>query len=234
MKPTIGALMAVWMLAALVGASTADAQEAPSPDAEPRPAATTTVVVQAPAAPVAAAPASPVAAAPPVAPPPEAAPREDHARVRFHAALAGGGFFGDVVGGMGGLSVGLGVQFNQWVGLYYQAHGMLAALIEGGQDAVVAAIMYNSVIVDVSLGHVFQIGAGPSLDFLAGCAAGGSGAGCGDAGPFFGIDARVALALGGHDVGTRGGFLISADLHPTFYPNGVSLALVLGVGGQVY
>ncbi|MEQ8458983.1 MAG: hypothetical protein RLO52_29275 [Sandaracinaceae bacterium] len=216
---------------AVLGVSSAAAQEREATvDAEVRgepaeaPARTvapvsTTVVVQAPARPEDA--------------PPEAAP-EDHARVRFHAALAGGGFFGDVVGGMGGLSVGLGVQFNQWVGLYYQAHGMLAALIEGGQDAVLAAIMYNSVIVDVTLGHVFQIGAGPSLDFLAGCAAGGSGAGCGDAGPFFGIDARVALALGGHDVGTRGGFLISADLHPTFYPNGVSLALVLGVGGQVY
>ncbi|GAB5549385.1 MAG: hypothetical protein SangKO_091450 [Sandaracinaceae bacterium] len=216
---------------AVLGVSGAAAQEREATvDAEVRgepaeaPARTvapvsTTVVVQAPARPEDA--------------PPAAAP-EDHARVRFHAALAGGGFFGDVVGGMGGLSVGLGVQFNQWVGLYYQAHGMLAALIEGGQDAVLAAIMYNSVIVDVTLGHVFQIGAGPSLDFLAGCAAGGSGAGCGDAGPFFGIDARVALALGGHDVGTRGGFLISADLHPTFYPNGVSLALVLGVGGQVY
>lgn len=217
---------------AVLGVSSAAAQEREATvDAEVRgepaeaPARTvapvsTTVVVQAPARPEDA--------------PPATAPREDHARVRFHAALAGGGFFGDVVGGMGGLSVGLGVQFNQWVGLYYQAHGMLAALIEGGQDAVLAAIMYNSVIVDVTLGHVFQIGAGPSLDFLAGCAAGGSGAGCGDAGPFFGIDARVALALGGHDVGTRGGFLISADLHPTFYPNGVSLALVLGVGGQVY
>lgn len=221
MKLTIG----VWMVAMVLGASTARAQEQ-EPEAGPTaapPSASTTVVVQAPAAPAPAAPATPA---------PEA--HEDYARVRFHAALVGGGFFGDVVGGMGGLSLGLGVQFNQWVGLFYQAHGMLGALIEGGQDAVLGAFMYNSVIVDVTLGHVFQVGVGPSLDLLAGCAAGASGAGCGDGGPFFGLDARVALALGGHDVGTRGGFLIAADLHPTFYPSGVSLALVLGVGGQVY
>lgn len=158
----------------------------------------------------------------------------DYARVRFHAALAGGGFFGDVLGGMGGLSLGIGVQFDQYFGLFYQAHGMLGAFIEGGQAGAVAALLYNSVLFDVTLGHVVQIGAGPSLDFIAGCGASAGGAGCGDGGPFFGLDARVALALGGHDVGTRGGFLISADVHPTFFPGGVSVALLLGIGGQVY
>jgi hypothetical protein len=158
----------------------------------------------------------------------------DYARVRFHAALAGGGFLGDVLGGMGGLSLGIGVQFDQYFGLFYQAQGFAGGFIEGGQAGMIGAFLFNSVLFDVTLGHVLQLGVGPSLDFIAGCGASAAAAGCGDGGPFFGIDGRVALALGGHDVGTRGGFLISADVHPTFFPGGVSVALVLGLGGQVY
>ncbi len=229
----------------LATASTARAQEAPAADAPPAADAASAEPAEAPvsADPAAAVVAAPVAAAPAaapvttvvVAPAPAPAPeREDYARVRFHAALVGGGFFGDVAGGMGGLTLGLGVQLNQYFGLFYQAHGLLGAFIEGGQDGAIAALLYNSAIFDVTLGHFFQFGAGPSLDFLAGCAAGASGAGCGDGGPFFGLDGRVALALGGNDVGTRGAFVVSADIHPTFYPGGVSLAFILGLGGQVY
>jgi hypothetical protein len=58
--------------------------------------------------------------------------------------------------------------------------------------------------------------------------------GCSNPGPFFGLDARAALALGGTRPGTRGGFVVAADFHPTFADGAISMSLLLSLGGQIY
>ncbi|MBZ0120411.1 MAG: hypothetical protein K8H88_25695 [Sandaracinaceae bacterium] len=164
----------------------------------------------------------------------------DYTRVRFHGGVGGGVFLGNINGGMGGLDFGIGVQFNQYLALFAQSMGMLGAFIDApALSGAVAAFWFNSILLDVTIAHFLQLGAGPSLDFV-GALACDSTAGCmsGSAGPFFGLDGRVALAIGGHDVGTRGAFYVAAHLHPVFYDDGggfkAVFALLFSLGGMVY
>jgi hypothetical protein len=194
------------------------AAQAPEPTyAPPPPVQTTSIVIE--------------ASTPPLA----AEPRvEDGARVRFSLGITGGGFFGDVVGGMGGLYGQLGLQLNGTIAIYYQVHGMLGGFVSGGDTGSIGALLWNSVLFEVTLANIVQLGIGPALDAMAGCAASVEGAGCGSGFPFFGLDGRVALALGGTGPGTRGGFVIGFDVHPTFIDGGVSIGMVGSIGGQVY
>lgn len=172
---------------------------------------------------------------------PEVEANPDYARARFHLGAIGGFFFGGDAGGMGGLTAALGIQFNQYLALYAQSIGMFGAFIDApAQQGAVAAFWFNSILFDVTIAHFLQLGAGPSMDFYAAFACDGGSVTCQNffQGPLFGLDGRVALAVGGHDVGTRGAFFVAADLHPTFYDRGGSVsavfALLFSVGGMVY
>ena len=164
-------------------------------------------------------------------------PPEDYTRLRFGMGVAGGGFVGDLNGGIGGLYAQFGVQFNNVLALFYQSHGLVGAFAESSsysEGGAVTALWWNTAMLELTLGGTFQVGAGPSLDLIAGCVATAAGSGCSDSGPYFGIDGRVAVAIGGKGPGTRGGVAIGADIHPTFFPDGYTLALVATIGGQVY
>lgn len=177
---------------------------------------------------------------PPSSPPPSASPppsyepaeRPDPTRVRFAAGLAGGGVFGDATGGMGGLFLQLGVQLGSPFAIYYQAHPMLGAWVSSSSGAF-AAMLWNAALGELTLFDHLQLGVGPSIDLIAGCAASTSAAGCGD-GAFFGIDDWLGVAIGSSGPGRRGGLMIGADIHPTFIPNGALVAFVLGIGGGMY
>lgn len=156
----------------------------------------------------------------------------DPVRLRFGIALDGDLLAADGLVGLGiGLTARLGVQLNQWFGLYYQPHGIVGGWLSESAGGVIASL-FNSVNAELTL-PFFHIGAGPSLDVLA--VAGCSADGClsGDA-VFFGIDTRLAVVIGAIGRGSRGGFSINAHLHPTFVGDLVVLTATLGVGGEVY
>ncbi len=161
-------------------------------------------------------------------------PAEDDARFRFGLTATGGGFIGDVDGGMGGLSLSLGVQLNEHLGVYYHGHGLVGAFASGPDEGAVLFLSMNALMADVTLGSMVQLGAGPSLDYLAGCGANAEEAACGSGGPFFGINGRVALTLGDSDPGGRGAFILTADIHPTFLAEGTAVSILLGIGGQAF
>lgn len=194
------------------------------------------VVVATPPAPP---PPATVAAPPPPAAAPAAPGPSDGPRLRFGFGLAGGTFvptnwtridrFG---GAMGGLTGQIGIQFNRFLGLTYNAFGMGGYFERGFQGTTTGegvAVFYNSALLDLTLGNLVQFGAGPALHFFAGCSAnlGAVTATCSDTGPHFGMNGRVALVLGG--------FTVAADIHPTFYTNADPLiGMTLSVGGVTF
>lgn len=166
---------------------------------------------------------------------------DDPARFRFGVEIGGEVLVGPAVGAGIGLAFRTGVQFNQWVGLYYQPHGIVGgwvSLSETAGAAGVIAAWLNSLNVELTLPFV-HLAAGPSVDVLAvaGCggdlASGTGGCLSGDT-VFFGIDSRLALVLGGIGRGTRGGFAINVHAHPTFVGDTVLVTLTLGLGGELY
>ncbi|MEM9195241.1 MAG: hypothetical protein AAGF12_39075 [Myxococcota bacterium] len=156
-------------------------------------------------------------------------------RVRFGFSFEGGGVVGAGGGGVGGLGLRIGVQANDVLAIYYQNRMSLGAFVGESQGEETAGGMladFNTVMFELTLGDHFQIGAGPSLDF-------GSFAFCdeetceGVAGTFFGLDTRVALVFG-RGPGSRGGFAISAHVHPMFLGDVTAVTVTGGLGGEWY
>ncbi|MBW2463064.1 MAG: hypothetical protein JRH11_15550 [Deltaproteobacteria bacterium] len=183
------------------GATTGAATTGTAPAAATTSASTTTF---------APAPEETAAAANPA--PEEAAAAEDSrgtfafSGVRLGASLGGGFFVGSVSGGMGGLGAGIGAQFGP-LGFMYKFHFFSGYFESGGfGDNFYAA--WNTIIVDYKFLRIFQIGIGPSMDFVWNCAV----QACRDTGPYAGLEARFAVKLGPIKVGV--------GIHPTFFPGG--------------
>jgi hypothetical protein len=86
---------------------------------------------------------------------------------------------------------------------------------------------------------LFEVAAGPSLDYLTGGSAsvnGQSSSANAYSSAYFGIDGRIALHLGGRnpDTGRRRGFTISGDVHPSFVSGGPLTFITLGLGADWY
>src|SRR5208282_303290 len=88
---------------------------------------------------------------------------------------------------------------------------------------------------------LFEVAAGPSLDFLSGgsstataTASGGSSSVSAFSGAYFGVDGRLALHLGGRarESRRRRGFTLSADVHPSFVSGGPVTFITLGLGAD--
>jgi len=102
---------------------------------------------------------------------------------------------------------------------------------------------YNSVLAMVTLGHFFDIGAGPSLDFLAVAnesgtisIAGLQGTNTSSSGISAGAHARIAFNIGGLNGNgpRRSGFAIGFDAHPLFTGAGKGVSLTAGLGAEWY
>jgi hypothetical protein len=102
---------------------------------------------------------------------------------------------------------------------------------------------YNSLLAMVTLGHFFDIGAGPSLDFLAvanGSAnlsiAGQTSSSGSSSGIQFGAHGRIAFNIGGLSGNgpRRSGFAIGFDVHPLFTGPAPGLSLTGGLGAEWY
>ena len=200
----------------------------------------------APAAPAAGAPAAPAAGAP-------AAPGADkpaggaddgeekgRLRIGFNFLNAGIGTGGDLSGPFIGATFKIGWQFNRLMGLY----GNITPFVWiGSSDAAKAANVSIGAIAGTQFtplfsltpADIFEVAAGPSLDYLSGggvsSGAGGSSAG-GFSSVYFGVHGKVALHLGGRneETGRRRGFTIEGNIHPSFTPGSAVTFITGGLG----
>lgn len=172
----------------------------------------------------AAAETEPRANAPPVvvagAPAP-AAPAEDGAkdgvRFRFGVAVGGGAFFADkFTAGLGGLDIRLGVQINNYLGVYAQPHLSFGAAtvnnISGG-----TGVAGGSALVDLTLFNRMFVGAG-----------GGGGVINNPAGPMlhFRLGGYPIMGLGENGY-RRKGLMVGADVRIYFVTNGAASLTVI-------
>lgn len=164
-----------------------------------------------------------------------AEPQRENVRVRGGFSFNGGMGLGLAGGASASFGGRLGVQFNRYFSTYYQATPMV--FLAGNDNGVAAGfLMANSLLANVTLFDLLEIGAGPSVDYasIAGCA---SSLECDAAnGIEFGVHSRLALNLGGRDpsTGRRSAFSIGVDVHPIFTPAGTLFLATAGLGGEWY
>jgi hypothetical protein len=245
------------ILVALVGLAVPAGAQEPAPPAPASPPeapapASPPEVAPAPASPppeATPAPARPAETAPTVVVAPAKAPEEgvrDGVRLRGGFSINGGVFLlpANPAGGAVSVAGRIGVQFNHYLGLYYQNTPSVGAnMAHDKRSGTVVATDYNSVLVNLTLLHMLEIGAGPSLDYvalakgsitLAGL--GSSAMGSTGTGVAAGGHARVAFNIGGLSGNgpRRSGFAIGVDAHPMFLSTGRALSLTAGVGAEWY
>lgn len=126
--------------------------------------------------------------------------------VRIGVSLGGGFFVGSVSGGMGGMGAGIGAQFGP-LGVLYKFHMFSGYYASGGISENFYAA-WNTLLFDYKFLEFFEIGLGPSVDFVWNCRA----VACQDSGPFFGFEARFAIRIPFMKIGI--------GIHPTFFPGG--------------
>lgn len=177
-------------------------------------------------------------AQPAYAPPPEP-PVRDAVRVRGGFSLNGGVLYAPgsdgAIGPVMSLSARLGVQVNHLFSAYYQNTAVLH-FIHGPGGYAAGFNDYNSILANFTFGHFFEVGAGPSLDYLAlGVMTNDLAVGTTSTlAP--GAHARLAFLIGGLSGNgpRRSGFAIGVDVHPSFAFDTVLLAATAGIGADWY
>jgi hypothetical protein len=155
-----------------------------------------------------------------LAQPAPAAPRPSPVRLMLGVGAEGGGFVDQASGLMGGAQVHAGVHFFG-VEIYGLSQAFIGGLTMGSHRGEVQGLWWNSAMLGFGAGP-FHLAAGPSLDFAWGCSDEQGGADCFHGAPLYGIDGRVALALGS--------FELSANVHPTFYGHSTVTGITVGIG----
>jgi hypothetical protein len=148
----------------------------------------------------------------------------------------------------------LGVQINHYFGIVYQNTPIVTLTVHGGSSGMDLSSSasaglkagfadYNSLMLMVTLFHLIDIGAGPSLDFLAVANEGESISAGGvvttnnsSSGIWPGAHGRFAFNIGGLSGNgpRRSGFAIGVDAHPIFTGPGSGLSLTAGLGAEWY
>jgi hypothetical protein len=164
---------------------------------------------------------------------PASAQYRDRSRLRFGVSGVGGGFVGSAHGFVGGISPRVGIQVNDLFAVYVQGQGLIGQFLPRPGDNL-AGFAFHTLMFELTLGDSFQLGVGPSLDFVWGCNADYQ-ASCVGSGPYLGADARVAFLVGGRGPGRRSGLAFSLDVHPTWFGGEhAAIALLFGVGYELY
>ena len=157
-------------------------------------------------------------------------------RPRFGLDGTGGAFVRGPEAAFGGLRARLGLQLGDWFSIYYMPTGLVGGFLSSRANDAVVGLMYNTLMAEVTLFDMVQLGVGPSIDLTWGCADDRQGdLSCADHGPFFGLDGRVAVVIGGDMEHGRGGLTLSADVHPTWYnDDAVGITVLGGIGVDMY
>ncbi len=145
-----------------------------------------------------------------------------------------------------GVAARIGAQLNHYIGIVYQNTAIVTFTAKQAGDGLTTSLSakagfadYNSALFMLTLFHHLDIGAGPSLDFLAvesgkldinGFTTGSS------SGVNPGAHGRVAFNIGGlNDHGPRrSAFSIGVDAHPLFTGPGQGMSLTAWIGGEWY
>lgn len=162
-----------------------------------------------------------------------AAPADAQHRTRLRVGLSGvgGGFVGMTQGALGGLSPRVGIQLDDTFAVYLQGQGLVGQFI-GSPSREVAGVALHALMFDLTLGHLVQLGAGPSLDFVWGCSESNQ-RGCTGAGPYLGGNLRVAVLAGYRRPSGRAGPIFSFDVHPTWLGEDLIVTMLFGIGYEV-
>lgn len=166
----------------------------------------------------------------------------DDFRLRIGFNFNGGAIVAPATVGGGGFAFRVGIQPNHLLGVYYQFMPLIFAGASVGTTSASAsaiAMAQNSVLVSLTPIDLFEIAAGPSVDYagLAFAEAGVGGTGTsGGAGTFFGLATRAALHLGGKNekTGRRTSFTIGLDPHFIFGAGSTVIAITGGLGADWY
>jgi hypothetical protein len=165
---------------------------------------------------------------------------QDGARLRIGFGFHGGVGFGDRFSGpVIGASLRLGVQVNHYFAAYYQQTPMVTILAnDAGSSAAAGFVDFNSGVANLTLGHMLDIGAGPSADYVSVASCSATELACAAGSTFaFGVQSRVALNLGGLKDGVgprRRAFSLGVDFHPVFLSAGPISFLTASLGGEWY
>jgi|GEM_PF-2033939 len=166
-----------------------------------------------------------------------ASAQERHSGPRLRAGLSGvgGGFAGAVHGGLGGVEPRIGLQISDMFAVLIQGQGLIGQFAPDGDDRI-AGFAFHSAMFELTAGDMFQLAAGPSLDFVWGCSEAPGQIACSRGGAYAGANFRAAVIIGGrHDAGWRDGFTISVDAHPTLLDDGEwSTVFLFGLGVDLY
>jgi hypothetical protein len=182
------------------------------------------------------------------APPP--APKEDDGRLWIGFNVNGGvGTGAHLSGPAGGGTFRVGYALDHLKGVYGNitiigwAAGSSEASTAGSNVSLGAIAGYEfTPMFALTPVDIFEVAAGPSLDYLTGgsetvtTVGGASGTVNGFSSLYFGLDGRLALHLGGRNPETlrRRGFTLSADVHPSFVSGGPVTFLTVGLGADWY
>lgn len=168
----------------------------------------------------------------------------DAVRARGGFSLGGGVLLtptDGVIGPVMSLSGRVGVQFNHYFGLVYQNTPLITFTTQSGLD--LGFIDYNTLLATLTLGHFFDVSAGPSADFylIARCRASiglsGPSAGCPSETSWgFGVHERISFLIGGLSGNgpRRSGFALGVDLHQAFLDGYVPMTFTVNVGAEWY
>ncbi|MDB4939379.1 MAG: hypothetical protein JWP87_6351 [Labilithrix sp.] len=166
---------------------------------------------------------------------------EGRLRIGFNFLNVGVGSAGNLSGPFIGATFKIGWQFNRLMGLYgnitpFVWIGSNSAASAAGVDIGAIAGTQLTPLFSLTPADIFEVAAGPSLDYLSGGGASSSATGGATAGAFsgvyFGVHGKVALHLGGRneETGRRRGFTIEGNVHPSFTPGDAALFLTGGLG----
>ncbi len=144
--------------------------------------------------------------------------------VRLELGIHGGGRVGESNGGVGGLSLALGVRFSELFSVYYlfMATGGVWNR-DPGRSWTVG--LWSTAMFEFGIAPRLRVGAGPSIDMDAGCEVGGQETTC-FAEPSYGAHTRVTVEVAELPFG---GLTITGDMHLGLR-DGVEPTLLLGVG----
>jgi hypothetical protein len=155
-------------------------------------------------------------------------PEELHRGRRVRLAVQGelGGTVGPESGLGAGASFALGLQVNDIFAWFVQERVQLAGALDGSTSP--RLVVTSSLLLDLTLFERIQVGAGPSVDLgidaLAPIDAPGPR---GLSGPWFGIDARVAVTLAERTRSRRQGAIVALHVHPTWVSHDAAVVMIL-------
>ncbi|AKF03663.1 hypothetical protein [Sandaracinus amylolyticus] len=164
---------------------------------------------------------------------------EDLLRLRF-ALEAGAGVAIDpdaLVGGALHVGARLGVQWNDWVALYWQGRLIGAGADVGAGRTGWTNLTSNLVGADLTIVDVLQVGAGVGIDWATADVCGRRLCWVQDEGLYAGVDARLTFMPIIQDdllVGVRNAMAISLAWHGTIVDRGVLSVVTLSIGWEMY